>query len=163
SWQLAVIGLLPVPIILWGSLHYQRLVAPRYKRARDAAGQLASRLENNIAGIAVIKSFTAERFESERVRAASEEYRQANYDAIRLSAIYVPLIRMAVALGFGGVLLVGSYWAIQDAGILSVGELVLFSMMIQRVLWPMTRLGATLDELERARASARRTFGLLDT
>ena len=46
---------------------------------------------------------------------------------------------------------------------LTVGELVLFSMLIQRMLWPLTRMGITMDELERAKASARRTFGLLET
>lgn len=163
SWQLALLGMIPVPMVLWGSLFYQRLIAPRYKRVREAVGALSSRLENNIAGIMVIKSFTAEAFESERVRAASEEYRAANDAAIGLSAVYVPLIRMAIALGFGGVLLVGSYWVLQGKGVLTVGELVLFSMMIQRMLWPLTRLGVTLDEYERAKASARRTFGLLNT
>ncbi|MGA1598968.1 MAG: ABC transporter ATP-binding protein [bacterium] len=163
SWQLAVVGLIPVPIILWGSLYYQRLISPRYRRVREAVGGLSSRLENNIAGILVIKSFTAERFESQRVEEASREYQSANHHAIRLSSVYVPLIRMAVALGFGAVLLLGSYWVLEDTGILTVGELVLFSMLIQRILWPLTRMGITLDEYERAKASARRTFGLLQT
>ncbi|MBL4824494.1 MAG: ABC transporter ATP-binding protein, partial [SAR324 cluster bacterium] len=82
---------------------------------------------------------------------------------IKLSALYVPLIRMAIAIGFGGVLLLGSYWVLEDKGLLTVGELVFFSMMIQRLLWPLTRMGVTLDEYERARASAIRTFGLLLT
>ena len=163
SWQLALVGLLPMPIVLWGSLFYQRLISPRYRRVREAVGGLSSRLENNIAGILVIKSFTAERFESLRVKEASAEYQQANRRAIRLSSVYVPLIRMAIAIGFGGVLLLGSYWVLEDKGVLTVGELVLFSMLIQRMLWPLTRMGITLDELERAKASARRTFGLLET
>ena len=161
SWELAVIGLIPLPIIIWGSLLYQNYIAPRYRRIREAVGSLSSRLENNISGILVIKSFTAEKFESARVHEVSCEYQQANYHAIRLNALYVPMIRMAVAIGFAGVLLVGSYWVLADSGILSVGELVLFSMMIQRILWPLTRMGITLDEYERAKASASRTFGLL--
>ena len=163
SWELAALGLVPIPIILWGSIYYQRLVAPRYRLVRQAVGRLTSRLENNIAGIQVIKSFTAESYERDRVEQASLEYQNANRDAIRLSSVYVPVIRMAVAAGFGGVLLVGSYWVLEDRGVLTVGELVLFSMLIQRVLWPLTRLGNTLDEMERARASAGRTFGLLET
>lgn len=163
SWQLALVGLLPLPIVLWGSLFYQRLISPRYRRVREAVGGLSSRLENNIAGILVIKSFTTERFESLRVKEASAEYQQANRRAIRLSSVYVPLIRMAIAIGFGGVLLLGSYWVLEGKGVLTVGELVLFSMLIQRMLWPLTRMGITLDELERAKASARRTFGLLET
>ncbi len=126
-------------------------------------GQLLSRLENNIAGMLVIKSFTAEAFELKRVEKASDAYRKANMNAIRLNVVYVPLIRMIVALGFAGVLLVGSYWILTDQPFLTIGELVLFSMLIQRVLWPLTRMGVTLDAYERAKASARRIQGLLTT
>jgi ATP-binding cassette, subfamily B, bacterial len=163
SWELSIVGMLPIPVILAGSLLYQRRVSPRYRRVREAVGGLASRLENNLAGILVIKSFTAEAFENERVRRASDEYRLANTAAIRLSAAYIPVIRMAIALGFAGVLLVGSYWILDGSGRLSVGELVLFAMLTERLLWPFTRLGSTVDDFERARAAARRAFGLLDT
>jgi len=163
SWQLSLVGMAPIPVILWGSLLYQRKISPRYRRVRAAVGGLASRLENNIAGILVIKSFTAEAFETERVRQTSDEYRNANFDAIRLAALYVPLIRMAIVGGFAGVLLLGSYWVLAGTGIVTVGQLVLFAMMTERLLWPLTRLGTTVDDYERAKASARRIFGLLDT
>ena len=163
SWELAVVGLLPLPVIIWGSLFYQNLISPRYQKVREAVGEISSRLENNIAGILVIKSFTAEKFESKRVLDASKNYQDANYNAIKLSSLYVPLIRIAIAIGFGGVLLLGSFWVLDNNGKLTVGELVFFSMMIQRILWPLTRMGVTLDEYERAKASARRTFGLLNT
>jgi len=163
SWQLSLIGMAPIPVIVWSGFYYQRRIAPRYRRVRQGVGGLASRLENNISGIQVIKSFTAEAFETERVRRVSDEYRQANFAAIRLSAIYIPLIRMAIVVGFAGVLLFGSYWILNGSKIISVGELVLFAMMTERLLWPLTRLGSTLDDFERAKASSRRIFGLVDT
>jgi ATP-binding cassette, subfamily B, bacterial len=163
SWQLSLVAVAPIPLILWGSLLYQRRIEPRYRRVREGVGGLASRLENNVAGIHVIKSFTAEDFETERVRQVSAEYQRANFDAIRLSAIYTPLIRMAIVMGFAGVLLIGSYWILNGTGNITVGELVLFAMMTERLLWPLTRLGTTVDDYERAKASARRAFGLLDT
>ncbi|MCL4106324.1 UNVERIFIED_CONTAM: hypothetical protein GTU68_003485 [Idotea baltica] len=162
SWQLALVGLIPIPFILVGSRWYQKKIGPKYGVMREKVGNLSSRLENNLSGISVIKSFTAERFEEERVEENSAAYRDANYDAIKLNAIYIPLIRMLIALGFAGTLLIGSYWVLNDEGVISVGELVLFSMMIQRLLWPVTRLGTILDNYERAKASARRVFGLLD-
>jgi len=116
----------------------------------------------SIAGIQVIQSFTAERFESGRVGRASDEYRDANFDAIRLAAVYTPLIRLAIVGGFAGVLLLGSYWVLNGSRRITAGELVLFAMLTERLLWPLTRLGTTLDDYERAKASARRTFGLLD-
>ena len=163
SWPLALFALTPVPFVIVGSLWYQRRISPKYQLVRDAVGSLNSRLENNISGIPVIKSFTAEEFESSRVQESSEHYLRQNFKAIRFNTLYVPLIRMAVAFGFSGVLLIGSFWILEGKSFLTVGQLVLFSMIIQRLLWPLTRLGAVLDSLERAGASARRIFGLLDT
>ncbi len=163
SWQLAIVGVLPIPIIVGGSLLYQRLLFPRYRKVRAAVGDLNSRMENNVSGMMVIQSFTAEAFEQSRVEAASQAYQTANRHAITISALYTPLIRMGVVMGFAGVLLVGSYWILSGRGILTVGELVLFAMMTERLLWPMTRLGTTMDDFERAKASIRRIFSVLDT
>ncbi len=163
SWQLALIGLLPIPLIFWGSFYYQRKIAPHYQHIRQAVGDLGSRLENNISGILVVKSFTAENYETERVRVASDNYQQANFKAIRLSSLYVPLIRIFIAVGFASTMLIGSYWIIYNPGKFTIGQLTFFAMMIQRLLWPVTRLGRVFDEYERARASARRVFGLMDT
>ncbi len=161
SWELALLGLIPVPIIIGGSYWFSKLLEPRYARVRETVGEVASRLENNIGGILVIKSFTAEKYEAKRVEQVSEEYRVANEAAIKLNSAFIPIIRMAIALGFAVVVGLGGYWALQ--GHISAGSLVLFSMMIQRILWPLTRLGQTMDEFQRAKASARRIFGLLDT
>jgi ATP-binding cassette subfamily B protein len=158
---LAALGLLPLPVIVLGSLKFSRILEPRYRKVRASVGDVASRLENNIGGMTVIKSFTAERYEAARVEAASEGYREANYHAIKLNSVFVPIIRMAIALGFAATIVLGGWFVMR--GTLTAGELVLFSMMIQRLLWPLTRLGQTFDEYQRAKASARRIFGLLDT
>lgn len=163
SLVLGLIGMAPIPFIVVGSLFYQRKVAPYYRQVRETVGELSARLENNISGIAVIKSFTAEDFESQRVSQASGTYREANFQAIRWSSVYVPVIRMFIALGFAGTLLLGSYWVLFEPGRFTIGGLAFFAMMIQRLLWPVTRLGSIFDEYERARASARRIFGLLDS
>jgi ATP-binding cassette subfamily B protein len=163
SLELGLIGMAPVPFIIVGSLYYQRRIAPYYRVVREGVGQLAARLENNISGIAVIKSFTAEPHEAERVRRVSADYRDANFKAIGWSAIYIPVIRIFISLGFAATLLIGAYWVLYEPGRFTLGGLAFFAMMIQRLLWPVTRLGVVFDEFERARASARRIFGLLDT
>ncbi len=162
SWELTLIGFLPIPLIFIGSFYFQRLIGPYYRQVREAVGQLSNRLENNISGILVIKSFTAESYETERVEKVSENYRDKNFQAIKFSAAYVPLIRMLIAIGFGATMFLGAYWIMIGNGKLTAGELTLFAMMIQRVLWPVTRLGGVFDELERAKASSRRIFGLID-
>ncbi len=163
SWQLAIIAFAPLPIIIAGSFWFQSAISPRYRKMRDSVGALASRFENNLSGIMVIKSFTAENFEASRVAEASQAYVDANYQAIKLNTLFVPIIRMAISLGFAGVLLLGSYWILQGSDVITVAGLVVFSMLTQRMLWPMTRLGQTFDDYARAKASAVRTFGLLNT
>lgn len=163
SWQLTLIGFLPIPLIFIGSFYFQRVIGPYYRKVREAVGALSNRLENNLSGILVIKSFTAEKYETERVSEASATYRDANFQAIKISASYVPLIRMLIALGFAATMGLGAYWILTGTDQLTAGELTLFAMMIQRVLWPVTRLGSVFDEFERAKASARRIFGLMDT
>lgn len=161
SWKLAMVSFIPIPIIIIGSVWYQQFISPFYGTIRHTVGNLLARLENNLSGIAVIKSFTAEAFECARVRAASMAYQESSIRAIGISTPYVPIIRMVIACGFAGVLLLGSYWVMTDTGNLSVGELVLFSMLIQRLLWPLTRLGMVFDEYERSNASAKRIHKIL--
>lgn len=163
SLPLGILGLTPIPFIIWGSIYYQRKIAPYYKEVREGVGRLGSRLENNITGIAVIKSFSAEAYEAKRLEDASAMYRDANFRAIRWNAVYVPLIRIPITFGFAGVLLVGAYWVLFKPGYFTLGSLAFFAMMIQRLLWPITQLGFVFDEYQRARAAARRVFGLLDT
>lgn len=163
SVPLGLLGLIPIPFIIWGSIYYQRKVAPHYREVREQVGALSSRLENNLSGIKVIKSFTTEDYEVERVADASAAYREANYKAIRWNSLYVPLIRIIIAVGFVVTLALGAYWVYQGKGGLTLGSLALFAMMIQRLLWPVTRLGHVFNEFERARASSRRIFTLLES
>ncbi|MEN0003306.1 MAG: ABC transporter ATP-binding protein [Bacteroidota bacterium] len=163
SLELGLVGMIPIPFIILGSLYYQKMIAPYYKTVREGVGALSSRLENNISGIQVIKSFTAEQYEMGRVNEVSAQYRDANYKAIRWSSIYVPLIRMLITVGFALTLLIGAYWVLFEPGRFTVGNLAFFAMMTQRLLWPVTRLGVVFDEYERARAAARRIFGLIDS
>ncbi|MCG8330144.1 MAG: ABC transporter ATP-binding protein/permease [Chitinophagales bacterium] len=163
SLPLGLIGMAPIPFIVLGSLYYQRKVAPHYQSVREGVGRLSTRLENNLSGILVIKSFTAEQFEAERVKEVSEQYRDANFKAIRWSSVYVPIIRIFISIGFAVTLMIGAYWVLFEPGKFSIGSLAFFAMMTQRLLWPVTRLGVVFDEYERARAAARRIFGLLDT
>jgi len=75
-------AMLPIPFILWGSIAFQRLLAPRYAAVREQVSLLNSRLANNLTGITTIKSFTAEKYEAARLAVESEAYRQSNRRAI---------------------------------------------------------------------------------
>jgi len=159
--SVAWMAMLPMPFILWGSVLFQRLLAPRYAEVREKVSLLNARLANNLSGIMTIKSFTAETYESARLAEESQAYRQSNTKAIALSAAFVPLIRMIILAGFTALLLFGGMEAI--AGRMSVGTYSVLIFLIQRLLWPLTRLGETFDQYQRAMASTNRVMNLLDT
>jgi len=162
SWELGAISMAAIPFIIWGSFLYQRKIEPHYQNVRTAVGALSNRLENNISGIAVVKSFTAEEYETKRVIESSQNYRNANFAAIQWNALYVPLIRMVIVLGYASALLLGGYWVINGMNGFTVGSMAFVAMMLERLLWPITSLGRVFDEFERAKASSRRIFGLID-
>ncbi|MBW4552072.1 MAG: ABC transporter ATP-binding protein/permease [Aphanocapsa sp. GSE-SYN-MK-11-07L] len=159
--EVAWLAMLPMPFILWGSIAFQKKLAPRYAEVRAKAGLLSERLSASLTGITTIKSFTAEAYEIDRLEAESAAYRQSNQRAIALSAAYVPLIRIIILFGFTATLLVGGIAAAN--GQLNVGSYSVMVFLIQRLLWPLTRLGDTLDQYQRAMASTNRVMNLLET
>ena len=161
SPSVAGVAFLPIPVILWGSLNFQKRLAPRYREVRDRAGDLNSSLANNLGGMLTIKSFAAEAWELERLRGESEAYRVSNRRAIRLSAAFIPLIRFAILFAFLAILVIGGLQAWQGA--IAVGSYSFLVFITQRLLWPLTTLGRTLDDYQRAMASTTRVLDLLET
>ncbi|MCH2267956.1 ABC transporter ATP-binding protein [Candidatus Thalassarchaeum betae] len=159
--EVALLAIMPVPIIVAGSFIYQRRIGARYTKVRGKVADLSALLNNNLHGIMTIKSFTAEEREVERVGDASVSYREANRDAIRLSASFVPIIRMAILFAFTANMLVGGWFALD--GRISLGAYSVIVFITQRLLWPLTRLGETFDLYQRAMASTTRVLDLLDT
>ncbi len=159
--DLAVLALLPIPLILFGAFWFQRRLYPRYAAAREAAAAVSSRLNNNLAGMATIQAYTAEDFEAAHVRAASDAFRSRNSEAIRVSAAITPVIRMAVLSGFVATLLYGGWLTLH--GKLGVGSYSALVYLTQRLLWPMTRLADMTDLYQRAMASVNRVMDLLET
>jgi ATP-binding cassette subfamily B protein len=159
--SVAWMAMLPMPFIVWGSIVFQRLLMPYYTDVRERVGFLNARLSNNLGGITTIKAYTAEAYEVGQVERESGAYREANQKAIRVSAAFVPLIRVVILFGFTATLLYGGMETVE--GTLSVGTYSVLVFMTQRLLWPLTRLGETLDQYQRAMASTTRVMSLLDT
>ncbi len=155
AWMAAV----PMPFIIWGSLKFQRLLAPLYLSVREQVSVINHHLSNSLSGIATIKSFTAEDFEAERLRFESNEYLERNRRAIRWGSAFTPLIRMVIVTGFIAITVAGGKLALD--GVLEIGAYSVLIFMTQRLLWPLTRLGETFDLYQRAMASTIRILDLL--
>ncbi len=155
---IATFAFIPIPIIIFGSFKFTSTIASRYERIRETIETLNSNLSNSISGILNVKSFTRESKELERIDISSNEVRSANYHAIKLSAAFIPIIRVAILFGFTATLLIGGFLALD--GEIKVATYSVLLFITQRLLWPLTELGDTFDLYQRAMASFNRIFSL---
>ena len=159
--KIAIFAFIPIPFIFWGSIRFQKRLAPKYKDVRSKAGLLASRLNNNLGGILTIKSFTTEKWELNRLNKESLSYQKSNKSAIKLSSAFIPLIRFAILFAFIAILLIGGFQVWNKT--LNVGTYSFLVFITQRLLWPLTTLGHVLDDFQRSLASINRVVDLIDT
>jgi ATP-binding cassette subfamily B protein len=172
NWQLAIVTLVVVPLIGFTTYKFVSIIQPKYADVRSTVGQLNSRLENNLGGVQVIKTYNTEDFESERVDDVSQDYYDANWDAINTRIKFFPALRVLAGVGFVVTFVIGGVWVFESAagnpapwfftGTLSPGEFVGFILLSQRFIWPMAQFGSIINMYQRARASSARIFGLMD-
>ena len=167
NWQLALITLSVVPLIAYFTYKFIKTIQPKYADVRSSVGQVNSRLENNLGGIQVIKTANTEDYESERVEGVSQDYFDANWDAVGTRIKFFPGLRVLAGFGFVATFLVGGLWVISGppgpfTRPLSVGEFTGFVLFTQRFIWPMAQFGQIINMYQRAHASSARIFGLMD-
>jgi len=167
NWRLAILTLLPVPVIALFTYWFVKRIQPKYAAVRSSVGQLNSRLENNLGGIQVIKTSNTEEYEDERVEESSRDYFDANWGAVTVRIKFFPALRVISGLGFVLTFLVGAYWVAVGPplgleGTLTVGAFVVFIQLSQQFIWPMAQFGQIINMYQRARAASERIFGLMD-
>ena len=169
NWQLALVTLVIVPGIAFFTYRFIQTIQPKYADVRSSVGQLNSRLENNLGGVQVIKTYSTESYESDRVDDVSQDYFDANWGAINTRIKFFPGLRVLAGVGFVVTFLIGGLWVYSGegpwlfTGTLSEGEFVVFILLSQRFIWPMAQFGQIINMYQRAYASAERIFGLMDT
>ncbi|MFC6836906.1 ABC transporter ATP-binding protein [Halomarina ordinaria] len=172
NWQLALIALVPVPVIAFFTYKFVEIIQPKYAEVRSSVGKVNSRLENNLGGIQVIKSSNTEDYESTRVDGVSRDYFDANWGAIETRIKFFPALRIIAGIGYVLTFVVGGLFVItyETTGgapgpftqPLSVGEFATFILLTQQFVWPMAQFGQVINMYQRAHASAARIFGLMD-
>jgi ATP-binding cassette subfamily B protein len=175
--QLATVTLLVIPLSTVFTLWYMRLAEERYADIRESVGDLNSRLENNLNGIQVIKSSNTEEYEDDRVEDHSYRYFRLDWLALRLSFVYRPGLRVLTSFAFIATFVVGGIWLLDGPpwpfaeqlvvgpwtidGELTVGTLVTFLLLTQRLVNPLAQMGNIVERYEDAKASTKRILGLM--
>ncbi|MGD1996794.1 MAG: ABC transporter ATP-binding protein [Anaerolineae bacterium] len=160
EWRLAVLVLLPVPLLAVALRYFNTRVRPVYRRVRDRLGDINARLQDSLSGMKVIQSFGQEELELERFTVESENYYQARVQGIFYWSTFFPAMGFVASMGTVIVLGVGAAMVVQ--GGLSLGTLVAFLSYITSFYQPINRLTEIDNVFQQAIAAGERIFELLD-
>src|SRR5713101_3365232 len=158
--KLALLALVPFPLLIAGALAYTLTAHRRYRLQRRAASAMNALLHDNLSGIRQIKSFVREKEEHARFNRVSDQLRHATLVVMRVWAIYSPSMSMFEALGAVIVLAFGSHAVL--TGAMQIGDLVAFLMLTAFLYDPLSRLHQLNQLVQAGRAAGERVFEILD-
>jgi ABC-type multidrug transport system fused ATPase/permease subunit len=157
---LALIALVPAPLIVFTAARYNRISRPALQEVQQRIAELTAEAEENISGIRIVKAFAREEYQLHRFqRAIGRVFDQSIYST-RLQAFFSPLIGLLPQLGIALVLLIGGRMVIN--GNLNLGNFAAFYTYLVMLAGPMRMLGVTMSMAQRAVASGNRLFEILD-
>lgn len=159
--SLAVIALIPLPILAAGALCYTLTAHRRYRAQRQAASAMNALLMDNLQGVRQIKAFGRHEHEDRRFEQRADALRSGTLSVMRVWAMYSPAMSFAAALGSGLVLWAGGGLVL--AGTMTLGELIAFIFYLALFYEPVGRLHGLNQMLQAARAAGERVFDILDT
>jgi ATP-binding cassette, subfamily B, multidrug efflux pump len=160
DWQLALLALSVVPVIFVLLLRFVRRIGPLFREVQQTLGQLNSVLQEDLAGIRVIRTFAREDYEVARYRSVNDELLSKNLQTVRTFANNFPFVFLLANVGTLIIVLFGGLQVI--SGRLTIGELVAFNTYLGFLLFPIFTIGFLAAGISRAGASSLRVFEVLD-
>lgn len=161
DWRLALVSLLFLPLLIHAVARFRLGSGRAWRQVQDETARLSAALQENIAGVRVVKAFARDEDEIDKFRQSNGRFQAANLRAIRLNAFWTNYMQFVTALGSVAVLWYGGRRAIQ--GEITVGTIIAFNAYVAH-LAPLTRnLGWIISMFTRAAAGLGRIFTLLDT
>lgn len=161
NWKLAILALLPIPLVLALVFGFLGRAGSLFGRLQQKVGELNSILQENIAGLRVVRAFTREPVEEKRFATVNDDLLDTSLRVLRMISLNFPLVFFLANVGGVLVVLIGGIDVINGA--LTVGELVAFNSYLAFLLFPVLSLGFLSIAAARADASAVRIFEVLDS
>jgi ATP-binding cassette, subfamily B, multidrug efflux pump len=160
NWRLALVVLAIVPVIFVLLLRFVRRIGPLFRGVQQTLGRLNSVLQEDLAGMRVIRTFAREDYESARYRSVNDVLLEKNLTTVRTFSNNFPFVFLLANLGTLAIILFGGLQVI--GGSLTIGELVAFNTYLGFLLFPILTIGFLAAGISRAGASSHRVFEVLD-
>ncbi len=161
NFRLTLLILITIPPLMILIRVFSRQVRPMYRKMQRRLADLTSVLQENVAGIRVVRSFAREEHEIEKFSGVNRAYLDQNIATVRMRAFFFPMMFMIPQMGTALILWYGGREVI--AGVMTLGWLVAYNQYVGRLLGPLRMLGWLVNMSEMAIASGRRVFDILDT
>jgi len=161
NWRLGLLSIAAMPLLVFQSIRFGRRYRPLTQRIQKQLGVLTTRLEQNLRGVQVVKTFAQEDAEIARFDAENQQWFSLSALAARLQSQNMPLLNLVANIGSVVILWLGGSMVIQ--GQMSLGEMVAFTTYMGQLLAPVRQLGMVLPAITMAGASAERIFQILDS
>ena len=159
DWPLALVALAPAPIVSFAVIAFGRTIHTRFERIQKMFSDISSRVQENLAGVRVIRAYVQEESELRQFEMLNREYVGENIKLARAQGMFMPVLQALVGLGFLAVLWAGG--ARVMSGDISLGNFVMFNSYMGMLVWPMIALGWVVNLMERGTASLARIDELL--
>ena len=160
SPRLTLMSLLPLPLVSLSVWWFGDRIHRRFERVQERMGELSAHVQENLAGLRVVRAFGAERREAERFDGLSDSYRAGHLDLIRVSGVFQPSLAFWSGVGALLSIWVGGREVVE--GRITLGQFVAFTVYLGMLNWPMIALGWVINIFQRGSASYRRIVGLLE-
>jgi ATP-binding cassette subfamily B protein len=149
--EMSLLALASVPVVVWMVQYFGQRIHLKYKAVQDYFGDISARVQENLAGVRVVRAFGREREEQETFATMNREFVERNRTVIRLTALFYPGLHAMIGILFGIIFFVGSRQMIR--GTLSIGSFIAFQLYLGRMVWPLIALGWVTNLFQRGMAS----------
>ena len=154
DWRLALFAVLPAPLVTLAVIFFGRAIHSRFERIQAMFSDISSRVQENLAGVRMVRAFAQEQAELRHFEKLNREYIKENIRLVRISGVFQPLLEALIGLTFLVVLWYGGYQVL--GGRISLGSFVMFNTYMGILVWPMIALGWVVNLMQRGRASLER-------
>lgn len=155
--SMIMLPLIVLPVVM---NYFGNRVHKRFRKVQDYYSELSAMVQENLAGVRVVKAFVQEKAQEEKFESMNKEYIRLNMHLIKIQAGFFPVLRILTGVSLVLLLLIGGQEVTR--GNVTLGELVEFSLIQTMLFWPLMALGWTYSLMQRGAASMDRIAEILN-
>ena len=161
DWLLTLIALIPIPILIFATSVFKKVIKKAFQDVRTQVSNLNSFVQERVTGMKIIQIFNREKIESEQFELMNKKHRDAHIRTVWAYSIFFPIVEMLSASSLGLLVWWGTKGVI--AGHTSLGDLIAFILYIHMLYRPIRQLADRFNTLQMGMVSSERVFKVLDT